>query len=296
MYIKECDSMKKLCLILSLIILLTGCGTPKDGEVIPNESVEPAQEEQKQEEAQELGKVPEMEEVLPKEDTSTLSNKKIGWYFSRGKDHAKPTFGKDLTVPADKYDSIYLFPGDEKVIYLTFDEGYENGYTAQILNTFKEKNVKATFFITGPYLEKEEDLVRRMVEEGHTVGNHTINHPSMPDCDDEKLEKEILDLDRKFYDAFGKSMKYLRPPMGEFSERTLSITRSLGYTSVFWSFAYRDWEVDNQKGTQYAIDTVLNGLHPGEVMLLHAVSKDNANALGTIIDESRKMGYEFGEL
>ena len=91
-------------------------------------------------------------------------------------------------------------------------------------------------------------------------------------------------------------MKYLRPPMGEFSERTLSISRSLGYTNVFWSFAYRDWEVDNQKGTQYAIDTVLSGLHPGEVMLLHAVSKDNANALGTIIDEARKMGYEFGEL
>jgi len=288
--------VRKICLTVSLLFLLTGCGQPKE-EFSQNESVKLPQEDQKVEVPQEPVETPPVEEeVLPKEDTSTLSNKKIGWYFSRGKDHAKPTFGKDLTVPADKYGSIYLFPGEEKVIYLTFDEGYENGYTAQILDTLKEKNVKATFFITGPYLEKEEELVRRMVEEGHTVGNHTINHPSMPDCDDEKLEKEILDLDRKFYDAFGQSMKYLRPPMGEFSERTLSISRSLGYTSVFWSFAYRDWEVDNQKGTQYAIDTVLNGLHPGEVMLLHAVSKDNANALGTIIDEARKMGYEFGEL
>ena len=288
--------MKKIYLAVLVLFLLAGCGQSKEEVVVPNEKIEPIQEEQKTEIPQEPEKVSETEVVLPKEDTSTLSNKKIGWYFSRGKDHAKPTFGKDLTVPADKYDSIYLFPGEEKIIYLTFDEGYENGYTAQILDTLKEKNVKATFFITGPYLNKEEELVRRMVEEGHTVGNHTINHPSMPDCDDEKLEKEILDLDRKFYDTFGKSMKYLRPPMGEFSERTLSISRSLGYTNVFWSFAYRDWEVDNQKGTQYAIDTVLSGLHPGEVMLLHAVSKDNANALGTIIDEARKMGYEFGEL
>jgi len=283
--------VKKIYLIVSLVFVLTACSKQKEVELI-----EPIEEQQKIEMPQEPVETPPPEEVLPKEDTSTLSNKKIGWYFTRGKNHEKPTFGKDLTVPADKYDSIYLFPGEEKVIYLTFDEGYENGYTGQILDTLKEKNVKATFFITGPYLEKEEALVRRMVEEGHTVGNHTINHPSMPDCDDEKLEKEILDLDRKFYDTFGKSMKYLRPPMGEFSERTLSISRSLGYTNVFWSFAYRDWEVDNQKGTQYAIDTVLNGLHPGEVMLLHAVSKDNANALGTIIDEARKMGYEFGEL
>ena len=193
--------MKKIYLAVLVLFLLAGCGQSKEEVVVPNEKIEPIQEEQKTEIPQEPEKVSETEVVLPKEDTSTLSNKKIGWYFSRGKDHAKPTFGKDLTVPADKYDSIYLFPGEEKIIYLTFDEGYENGYTAQILDTLKEKNVKATFFITGPYLNKEEELVRRMVEEGHTVGNHTINHPSMPDCDDEKLEKEILDLDRKFYDT-----------------------------------------------------------------------------------------------
>lgn len=291
---KECDFVKKICLIFAMIFLLSGCTKAKKEVEIPKESIEIITEE-KSEVSQEPVEE-DKEEILPQEDTSQLSNKKIGWYFMKGKDHAKPTFGKDLTGPADKYDAIYLFPGDEKIIYLTFDEGYENGYTAQILDILKEKNVKATFFITGPYLEKEEELVRRMVEEGHTVGNHTINHLSMPDCDDDKVEKEVLDLDRKFYDAFGISMKYLRPPMGEFSERTLSITKSLGYTNVFWSFAYRDWEVDNQKGTQYAVDTVLNSLHPGEVMLLHAVSKDNANALATIIDEARNMGYEFGEL
>ena len=234
--------------------------------------------------------------TLTNYDTSTLSNKKHSWYFNKGTNHEQPRIDTSLKNVVDKYDAIYLESPDEKIIYLTFDEGYENGYTGQILDTLKEKNVKAVFFITGPYLSKNEDLVRRMVEEGHTVGNHTVNHPSMPDVDDEKLEKELLDLDRKFYELFGASMKYVRPPMGEFSERTVALSKNLGYTSVFWSFAYRDWETNNQKGTEYAKETVLNAIHPGEVMLLHAVSVDNTNALGDIIDEARSLGYEFGEL
>lgn len=280
--------MKNICLALGILLLFSGCDK-KEEIVIPEET------QIIEEKIEDTPEVAEQPVPLP-EDTSALSNKKVSWYFTKGKDHAKPTFGKDLSVPADKYGAVYLMPGEEKIIYLTFDEGYENGYTGQILDTLKEKNVKATFFITGPYLNKEIDLVTRMVNEGHTVGNHTVNHPSMPSLTDEKVESEVLDLDRKFYDTFGKSMKYLRPPMGEFSERTLSITKSLGYTNVFWSFAYRDWEVDNQKGTEYAYNTVINALHPGEVMLLHAVSKDNANALGDIIDTARDMGYEFGEL
>ena len=243
--------------------------------------------------------LPETDEpttTLTNYDTSELSNKKHSWYFNKGTNHEQPRIDTSLKNVVDKYDAIYLESPDEKVIYLTFDEGYENGYTGQILDTLKEKNVKAVLFITGPYLSKNEDLVRRMVEEGHTVGNHTVNHPSMPDVDDEKLEKELLDLDRKYYELFGQSMKYVRPPMGEFSERTVALSKNLGYTSVFWSFAYRDWETNNQKGTEYAKETVLNAIHPGEVMLLHAVSVDNANALGDIIDEARSLGYEFGEL
>lgn len=286
--------MVKIFFILCMTLLFTGCNKNVDEKNVAPSSSPIIQEEQKEE-----PKVSPKEEeppVLITEDTSTLSNKTIGWYFMKGKDHNQPTFGKDLTVPADKYGAIYLMPKEEKKIYLTFDEGYENGYTGQILDVLKEKKVKAVFFITGPYLEKETELVKRMVDEGHEVGNHTVNHPSMPSCNDEKLEKEVLDLDRKFYEMFGKTMKYLRPPMGEFSERTLSVTKSLGYTNVFWSFAYKDWEVNNQKGTDYAFDTVINAIHPGEVMLLHAVSKDNANALGQIIDKAREMGYEFGEL
>ena len=295
--------MKNIVLCLLILGLCAGCGEKVTNNDELNNTVleeqSSTEEEVKKEEPVEpevIEKVEEEPPILVTEDTSALSNKKIGWYFTRGKDHAQPTFGKDLTVPADKYDAIYLKPADEKIIYLTFDEGYENGYTGQILDTLKEKNVKATFFITGPYLKKEKELVKRMVDEGHEVGNHTINHPSMPSLTDEEVEKEVLDLDRSFFEEYGKSMKYLRPPMGEFSERTLSITRSLGYTNVFWSFAYRDWETDNQKGKDYAYNSVINALHPGEVMLLHAVSKDNADALGDIIDTARDMGYEFGEL
>lgn len=287
--------MGRLLVLLFVIGLCSGCGNEtQENVILPSES--PTVNEEIKPEETVLPEVTVEPSILPIEDTSTLDNKKIGWYFMKGKDHNQPTFGKDLTVPADKYNAIYLMPKDEKTIYLTFDEGYENGYTAQILDTLKEKNVKAVFFVTGPYLEKEKDLVKRMVDEGHEVGNHTINHKSMPTLSDDEVEKEVLDLDKKFFDEYGKTMKYLRPPMGEFSERTLSITKSLGYTNVFWSFAYKDWEVNNQKGTEYAYDTVINALHPGEVMLLHAVSKDNANALGDIIDKAREMGYEFGEL
>lgn len=291
--------MKKILALCIIVFACVACSNKdniekelkNDLEEIPYEDIMENYENES-----EISKDDEAYEVLPIEDTSALSNKTIGWYFMKGKDHSQPTFGKDLTIPADKYGAIYLKSADEKKIYLTFDEGYENGYTGQILDTLKEKNVKAVFFITGPYLEKEKELVKRMVEEGHEVGNHTINHPSMPSCNDEDVEKEVLELDRKFYEEYGKSMKYLRPPMGEFSERTLSITKSLGYTNVFWSFAYRDWETDKQRGKEYAYNSVINALHPGEVMLLHAVSKDNADALGDIIDTARDMGYEFGEL
>lgn len=285
--------MKKLSLFLLMIAMMfcVSCTNDNidnnvgdDAHIVP-ENIEP--------------NVPENESTtttLTNYDTSELSNKKYSWYFNKGTNHEQPRIDTSLKNVVDKYDAIYLESPDEKTIYLTFDEGYENGYTGQILDTLKEKNVKAVFFITGPYLSKNEDLVRRMVEEGHTVGNHTVNHPSMPDVDDEKLEKELLDLDRKYYELFGESMKYVRPPMGEFSERTVALSKNLGYTSIFWSFAYRDWETNNQKGTEYAKETVLKAIHPGEVMLLHAVSVDNANALGDIIDEARNMGYEFGEL
>lgn len=224
-------------------------------------------------------------------------NQKFSWSVVRKKDHLPPGLERKQVELAMKYNAIYLGDTSKKTIYLTFDEGYENGYTPKILDTLKENNVKAAFFITMPYLKKHFDLVDRMVKEGHIVGNHTVNHPSMPDVeDDSKLEKEMLDLDLLFREKTGQTMKYLRPPKGEFSERTLKISKDLGYKNVFWSFAYDDWHVDKQRGAEYARKIVGDNIHNGAVLLLHAVSKDNAEALDTIIKDLKAQGYTFGTL
>ena len=226
-----------------------------------------------------------------------VSNRKYSWSFVRKKDHLPPALEKQQVDLAQKYNAIYLGDTSKKVIYLTFDEGYENGYTSKILDTLKENNVKAAFFITMPYLKNQFDLVDRMVKEGHTVGNHTVNHPSMPEVtDDKKLEQELLELDMLFRERTGTDMKYLRPPKGEYSERTLKISQELGYRNVFWSIAYADWDVNKQKGTEYAHKIVVDNIHNGAVLLLHAVSKDNAEALESIIKALKAQGYTFGTL
>ncbi len=195
-----------------------------------------------------------------------------------------------------RYNSLYVGDTSKKTIYLTFDEGYENGHTEKILDVLYENEVNAIFFITGPYLEKEDELIRRMVDEGHAVGNHTISHKSLPTLSDEEIEKETTGLDRRFYEKYGTNMIFLRPPRGEYSERTLKITSDLGYVNVFWSFAYDDWNTGKQRGWEYAFNKVTSNLHNGAILLLHAVSSDNAEALDAIIKEARRRGYEFGDV
>lgn len=229
-------------------------------------------------------------------ETSNTQDKIHGWGLVRNKNNQPPQPSKGQKELLENHGGKYLGDTSKKVIYLTFDEGYENGYTPVILDTLKQKNVSACFFITGPYLKSHSDLVQRMVEEGHTVGNHTVNHPSLPTVSDEKVENEVIELDRVFTEKFGKSMRFLRPPKGEFSERTLKITQRIGYTNVMWSFAYADWDINNQKGADYAHQIVTDNLHNGAIILLHAVSKDNANALGRIVDTARQLGYEFGSI
>ncbi|MDR0406174.1 MAG: polysaccharide deacetylase family protein [Clostridiales bacterium] len=223
-------------------------------------------------------------------------NTKIQW-------GVKKTEGEPPQIPAawsemlQRFDGYYLGGGgDSKKIFLTFDEGYEAGYTAPILDTLKEKNVPAAFFVTGAYLDKEGGLVRRMTDEGHIVGNHTVNHPSMPEvADDQKLEAEINGLEEKFFRLTGLHMKYLRPPKGEFSERTLAISQKLGYKTVLWSNAYVDW-TGNGNSAKNALTQVTKYLHDGCIILLHAVSRENADALGDIINSARDMGYTFAGL
>jgi len=229
------------------------------------------------------------------QDFSSLSNEKLGWYFNPNDEHIQPTASEKVDL--GKYNAYYLGDADEKIIYFTFDEGYENGFSTKILDVLKEKNVKGAFFVTKSYINKNQELIKRMVEEGHVVGNHSVKHLSSPDLTDDELKAEIINTADYFKEVTGHEMpKVFRPPMGEYSERTLAVTQSLGYKTIFWSFAYKDWLTDNQPGKQVAYDTVMKRYHNGAILLLHAVSQSNTEALGDIIDSLREQGYTFGSL
>ena len=192
-----------------------------------------------------------------------------------------------------------IFTGDtgRKELYLTFDNGYENGYTAPILDVLKAKQVKAAFFVTGHYVKDQPELVKRIAQEGHLIGNHSWSHPDMTGISDDRIKEELGRVQAGVAELTGqKEMRFMRPPRGIFSERLLSKSRAYGYTNVFWSIAYKDWDVRQQQGPEHAYRMVVSQLHPGAVILLHSVSKDNAAALGRIIDEARRQGYEFQSL
>ncbi len=229
------------------------------------------------------------------EKYAALSTKSFGWGFKKEKG-APPEIASETIDLLEKTNTYYIDKDGGKKLYLTFDEGYENGYTAKILDVLKEKNVSAAFFITGPYLSRETELVDRMVNEGHIVGNHTVNHPNLAKSDLGTVKSELKMLDEAFRERYGKSMIYMRPPEGECSVKMLSFVADMGYKTVLWSFAYKDWDVKMQKGARYAFEQVTPYLHDGCIMLLHAVSSDNAEALGNIIDYAREMGYEFRSL
>ena len=224
-----------------------------------------------------------------------LSSKKNGWGIKKNKD-SPPDVPEEIKGMLDKYNSFYMDNSGEKTLFLTFDEGYENGYTGQILDTLKKCEVKAAFFVTKPYLEKETELVKRMIDEGHIVGNHTMNHPDMTALSDEQISQELDGLNKIYNEMYGGEMKYMRPPEGAFSERVLSKANNMGYKTIFWSFAYKDWDIKNFKGADYAYNQTTPYLHDGAIILLHAVSKDNADALERIINYAKGEGYTFCSL
>ena len=197
-----------------------------------------------------------------------------------------------------KYDAAYLGDTSEKVIYLTFDAGYENGCTAKILDTLQKHNVKAAFFLVGHYIERNADLVRRMAEEGHTVGNHTMHHPDMSKLKDkEAFTKELQDLEELYREKTGQSLpKYYRPPQGIYSEENLKLAKDLGYKTVFWSLAYVDWKNDSQPSKEEAFAKLLPRIHPGAVVLLHSTSETNAEILDELLTKWEELGYRFGTL
>jgi len=184
----------------------------------------------------------------------------------------------------------------DKVLYLTFDCGYENGLTNKVLDVLQDKNVKAAFFCTLDHIKAEPELIARMIKEGHIVGNHSAKHPNFSKISRAEMAREIETCDNFLREHFGYSAPYFRFPEGAYSESALELVQSLGYKSVFWSLAYSDWDTSNQKGKDYAFQTVTARLHPGAIILLHAVSADNAQALGDVIDYARGQGYEFRSL
>ena len=224
---------------------------------------------------------------------SALSHEKNG--YGQGvllDDKNRPTGALDFNAKYGQLGAMAINESDKR-IELTFDQGYENGYTARILDTLKEKNVKATFFLVGDYAEKNPELVKRMIEEGHTVGNHTQNHPSMPTLTADEIKTEVMTLHDYVKKHFGYEMTELRPPMGEFSEFSLDETSKLGYTTKLWSFAYKDWLTDDQPDPAYAKEKLIGAAHEGAIYLLHSVSSTNAEILGDVIDGIRAKGFEF---
>ena len=196
------------------------------------------------------------------------------------------------------YRALYVGDPEKKEIYITFDAGFENGNTAQILDALKKHNVKATFFLVGNYLETQPELVKRMVEEGHTVGNHTYSHPDMSKISDTESFCAELQKNEALFEAItGQAMsKLYRPPQGKFCESNLQMACDLGYSTVFWSLAYVDWYEDDQPTKEQAFEKLLPRIHPGAVVLLHSTSSTNAQILDELLTEWENMGYTFGDL
>jgi len=228
----------------------------------------------------------------PVASLNDLSSSKVVWGPGTITDHKQPADPVSLQETFGKYNGTWLL-NDSKSICLTFDEGYENGYTPTILDTLKRKNVKAIFFVTYDFAKENPKLIKRMIDEGHIVGNHSYRHLTMDEIGDEKATEEVEYLHNYIKKNFNYTMSYFRFPKGEFSQRSIALVNNLGYKSVFWSFAYADWDPDNQQDKDTAYKNICNSTHSGEIMLLHAVSKTNAEILGDVIDDIKQQGYTF---
>ena len=217
----------------------------------------------------------------------------------------KAPIGNATSEYLKKYNAYYIgdetggvtdgAQGSEKTIYLTFDAGYENGYTATLLDILKEEKVPAAFFVVGNFIEENPELVKRMTDEGHIVGNHTMHHPDMSAIADEAgFRKEMSELEEAYKEAVGRDMlKFYRPPQGKYSESNLEMANRMGYTTVFWSLAYVDWLQDSQPGREEALNILNKRIHPGAIVLLHSTSKTNAEILQELLQGWKAQGYVF---
>ncbi len=210
----------------------------------------------------------------------------------------KPPQGNATADELKKWDAYYIGDTDKKVIYLTFDAGYENGYTSKLLDALKKHNAPATFFLVGNYIATSPILVKRMVEEGHTVANHTYSHPNMSGISSlDAFCEELHKLENLYQDITGQEMtKYYRPPQGKYSTKNLQMAKELGYKTFFWSLAYVDWYQDKQPTKEEAFKKLIGRIHPGAIVLLHSTSKTNAEILDELLTRWEEMGYSFGRL
>ncbi len=316
---------KILSIILVLPILLSGCNKLADiatkdvttlaknpeninkpafeEKIIVPENTKVPEPETKLGEKKEVDEVPK--DAEPKQTENKAANSKLNaaeksWFFQPKKDGTPSGEPPEILALIKKYSAYYLGDTNNKVIYLTFDEGYENGYSSKILDTLKANNVKAAFFVTSDYIKRNKDLIKRMDAEGHLVCNHSNTHPSMAQValkGQEKFSEEFILTEKAYEEVTGKKMpKFFRPPMGKYSELSLKYTQDLGYKTIFWSFAYKDWIPEQQPSPEAAKKTIMERTHNGGIFLLHAVSKTNTEIMDSILKEWKSRGFEFKTL
>lgn len=230
------------------------------------------------------------------EQLESMDNTKQGWGQGKNKnEHNQPVDSINFQKKYGKYNAFFIGDLEAKKIYLTFDEGYENGFTTPILDTLKEKGVSAVFFVTLPYVKDNPELIDRMIKEGHIVGNHSVKHKSFPTISVEEGQEEVKGLHDYVKEHYNYDMSLFRFPCGEFSERSLDLLNKLGYKSIFWSYAYTDWDPEKQMDPSIAKEKLLTEAHNGAIYLLHAVSRTNSQILSDVIDQLKKDGYSISK-
>lgn len=268
---------------------VTPPGTDVTEPPAPTESITPTEP---------AGSTGTVRKEIKNEDYTQYDNETCAWWFLRKRDHSPSGSGEAFPVaPYSAYYRNTEVTDEDKVVYLTFDCGYENGYTPAILDTLAEENVKVMFFVTKDFVVKNPDYIKRMKEEGHLVGNHTVRHLSSPSLTPEELFAELNEVADTMEELTGyRPDPFFRPPMGEYSERTLKVTQDMGYSTMFWSIAYHDYDVNDQPGKEYVVEHFKEYHHNGTVALLHNTSESNMQALGEVIDLLKAEGYRFGLL
>ena len=278
--------MKKILLSIVCLALLCGCTVRVEEKETENNTTSNITESTT---VTELSTTPTAKVVA---NVESLSAEKVIWGPGNIVDHQQPADPVNLQQTFGELGAQWLLE-DNKSICLTFDEGYENGFTPSILDTLKDKEVKAIFFVTYDFAKDNPELIQRMIDEGHIVGNHSYHHYSMDELDTATATEEVMFLHNYIKDKYNYTMSYFRFPKGEFSQKTLAILQELNYKSVFWSFAYADWDTNNQPDATKAFTNICESTHSGEILLLHAVSQVNADILGNVIEDIEQQGYVF---